>query len=358
MAICLKTRVAERKDNTMRIGVPRGLLYYKYFPLWEQFLKSLGAEVVDSGITTKDILRVGAEKAENESCLPVKVFYGHVDSIVDKVDALFVPRVVSLKKRTHTCPKLLGLPDLARLQARGKCEVIGPTIDFHKGFWSNYRAVYDIGKRFTRNPVRIISAGGKAWKKHLSYRKRLKMGFAPDAAMGKGYEEKLFDGGRMRIAVFGHHYNIFDSFITMSLLERLRKMDIDIVTTDMIPEKLSRKELKRLPKSIYWSYESELAGSLIACARNHMADGIIFIVSFPCGPDSLVHVLCDQERRDAGDMPMLTLIIDEHTGEAGLMTRVEAFVDMLKRKHNKDAAERIDKTSDAISAECILGAGS
>ncbi len=329
------------EKRSMRVGVPSGLLYYRYFPLWKSFLEYLGAEVEESGKTTRAILSAGVSKAENESCLPVKVFYGHALALKDRVDAIFVPRLVSLEKKTHTCPKLLGLPDLVRSAAEDMPMVISPTIDFHRSLWFNYRAVYSIGRIFTSNPFRIIWAGIHAWRRHREYQKKLAEGWEPLLAMGKEKGSPLCEGRKLRIGVIGHHYNIYDTFTTMSLLERLKGYGADIITVDMVPDAWKEEEVSRLPKRIYWNYERELVGALLACARRRLVDGIIFIISFACGPDSMIHILCEQEKRRLGNIPMLTLVIDEHTGEAGLITRIEAFVDMLNRKKKREDREKI-----------------
>ncbi len=199
--------IGERQDGRCRkprrIGVPSGLLYYKYFPLWKAFLEELGAEVVESGKTTRAILSAGVSKAENESCLPVKVFYGHALALRGRVDALFIPRLVSVEKRTHTCPKLLGLPDLVRAAAEDMPPIICPTIDFHHSFWQNYRSVYKVGRLFTADPLRIIRAGLKAWTRHLEYQKRLAEGWEPLAAMRGEAGGRLAEGRRLRIAGMG-----------------------------------------------------------------------------------------------------------------------------------------------------------
>jgi len=323
----------------MRVGIPGGLLYYRYGRLWNSFLRALGAEVVESGETTRSILTSGVSKAENESCLAVKVFYGHVLALKDEVDALFVPRLVSVKKGTHTCPKMLGLPDMARAAAGEGVPVISPTIDFQSGLWHNYKAVYSLGRIFSANPLRIISAGITAWREHRLYLERLTLGLDHKGALRGETDRFLCEGRELRIGVIGHHYNVYDTFTTMSLLERLGSMGVDVVTADMVPVKMRDEELKRLPKDIYWSYEQEVAGAILACTRRKLVDGIIFMISFPCGPDSIIRVLCEQENKAMGNMPMLTLIMDEHTGEGGFLTRIEAFVDMLRRRKNQ-AGER------------------
>jgi len=322
------------------------LLYFRYGRLWNSFLTALGAEVVESGETTRSILTSGVSKAENESCLPVKVFYGHVLALKDKVDALFVPRLVSVKKNTHTCPKMLGLPDMAKSAVGNKVGIIAPTIDFHFGLWTNYRAVYSTGRRFTHNPMKIISAGIEAWKEHKSYLEKLTMGMDRKRALEGESDQRLCEGRELRVGVIGHHYNVYDTFTTMSLLERLGSMGVDVMTADMVPETLRELELAKLPQEIYWSYEQEIAGAILACARYKLVDGIIFMISFPCGPDSIIRVLCEQEIRFMDTVPMMTLVMDEHTGEGGFLTRIEAFIDMLRRK--KDRAEEARRAVMAI----------
>jgi len=60
-------------------------------------------------------------------------------------------------------------------------------------------------------------------------------------------------------------------------------------------------------------------------------DGIIHITAFGCGPDSFLSRLMELES-DATGIPFMIIRIDEHTGENHLLTRIEAFVDMIKRK--------------------------
>ena len=64
--------------------------------------------------------------------------------------------------------------------------------------------------------------------------------------------------------------------------------------------------------------------------KDNNIDGIITLNAFGCGPDSL---MIERMMRKAKELakPMLSLTIDEHTGEAGFITRIEAFCDMLYR---------------------------
>ena len=79
----------------IRIGIPRALLYYQYFPAWKAFFEELGAEVVVSPPTTQAMLAGGSARVVADTCLPVKVFLGHVLSLVGECDWIFIPAVRS-----------------------------------------------------------------------------------------------------------------------------------------------------------------------------------------------------------------------------------------------------------------------
>ena len=72
---------------------------------------------------------------------------------------------------------------------------------------------------------------------------------------------------------------------------------------------------------------------------NKKIDGIIALSAFGCGPDSLMVDEIDYHAKIKG-IPMIHLTIDEHTGEAGFITRIEAFVDMLTRKNRKQLQDK------------------
>ncbi|MHB1413345.1 MAG: 2-hydroxyacyl-CoA dehydratase, partial [Thermoleophilia bacterium] len=75
----------------------------------------------------------------------------------------------------------------------------------------------------------------------------------------------------------------------------------------------------------------EIMGAINHWTEQKKVDGVIYVLAFACGPDSLVQVLIEHRARQH-KVPLMSLTIDEHSGEAGLVTRIEAFVDMLMRK--------------------------
>lgn len=315
----------------MKIGYPQALLYYKYFPLWENFFTSLGAEVVTSGHTTKKMLTRGAIEAESELCLPVKVFYGHLLELADKAEAIFVPRIVSVEKSSFTCPKFLGLPDMARTLEGALPPLIEPVIDWKKGTKKYVETILELGRRFTDSRTKILSAYMSGVRALHEHQRQIETGLTPLDILDR--KSPSAAGATLKIGVAGHPYNIYDKYISMNLIKRLREQGAQVLTSEMLPHKVIEKQASTLSKHLYWTYEREVVGTVFHWSRTESVDGIIYVVAFPCGADSLIQTLIEHEmRREGVRVPMMPLVIDEHSAEAGVLTRIEAFVDMLARK--------------------------
>jgi predicted nucleotide-binding protein (sugar kinase/HSP70/actin superfamily) len=78
-------------------------------------------------------------------------------------------------------------------------------------------------------------------------------------------------------------------------------------------------------------------------------NGVIFLISFACGPDRLISELIMRDMKVVG-LPFLEITMDEHSGEADMMTRIETFVEMVRRKKNKLGIDPKEK-SKIISAQ-------
>ncbi len=319
--------------STVKIGIPRGLIYYNYHPLWRAFFQALGAEVVVSPPTNRDILNRGVEKAESEFCLPVKLYYGHALFLKDLVDVLFIPRVISVEEKAYTCPKLLGLPDMIGAVDKALPPIWAPEIDLTKGRRHFYSSIFNLGKALSRSSLQIFIAYIGAVKEYWRFQYRLKHGVPRvNALEDAAYSSEKGNGSKpVTIGIVGHEYNIFDSYITMNLMNRLEKLGAKVVTSDSIPHKTILREASTLPKHLFWTYEKDIIGAAFHWLKEEQVDGIVYVLAFACGPDSLIQSLLEYESKRIGKIPLMSLVIDEHSGEAGMITRLEAFVDMLMR---------------------------
>lgn len=314
----------------MRIGIPQALFFYKYLPFWQTLLREMGFEVLVSPPTNKHVLKMGVEVAENELCLPVKVFYGHCLDLKDKVDALLIPRIVSIEKDAFTCPKFLGIPDMIRA-LDGIPTVFSPTINRKKGRFNTYLSVLELAKKLGVNKRKATLAFTKAKVVQRRYERSLLAGSLP---IYWGKQLRLSQEG-IPIGVVSHAYNVYDYYINLNLLERLSKMGAKVVIPEMVSHQEIEKEVGELPKGLFWTYEKEVFGTVKRWLRTHEVTGIIYILSFCCGPDSMIQVLIEEEARKS-EIPLMSIVIDEHSGEAGLVTRIEAFMDMIERKTKRD----------------------
>jgi len=328
----------------MRVGLPRALIFYQYFPMWKTFFEHLGAEVVVSGETNASILAAGAARVVADTCLPTKVFCGHVLSIVDRIDCVFAPSVRSLEPQVYNCSKFLGLPDLIRNVIPECPEVLDIEIDVNKGEKALRQQVLALGRRFTHDVRRIEAAMSAGADADQRYQRALQQGMMPPQALvALGFLPPTRESARnrtettteatsgLRVAVIGHPYNVYDSYINHGLLSRLQRMGVEVMTAEVAPAGALDQGTRSLVGKTYWTYEDEVVGA----AGHYLeadVDGIVCIVSFGCGPDSLMVDVIQRAAKRKRTKPLVLITIDEHTGEAGLVTRLEAFVDMLERR--------------------------
>lgn len=318
----------------MKIGIPKSLLFYNYYPLWKTFFESLGTEVITSSSTTKTILQEGLKLTVDEACLPIKVAFGHVASLRDKVDLIFVPRLVSVSPKEYICPKFLGLPDMVRHGVPGLPGIIDSNINQYRRERDMYRQFYEIGLHICRNPVKIATAYKKAVVEQKRFVSLLESGMLPEQAFRQhGDISKKYPSRSLPIvAVLGHPYNIYDSFINMNLFKRLQESGVHVVTPENVPETIVNKYAGTLSKRLFWTLGRRMVGSAFHFMDNPAISGIIHVASFACGPDSMTGELIERRIRRNVNIPFLNLTLDEHSSEAGIVTRMEAFLDMINMR--------------------------
>ncbi|MBE6043872.1 MAG: 2-hydroxyglutaryl-CoA dehydratase [Clostridium thermopalmarium] len=294
----------------MKVGIPKGLLYYKYYPFIHTFLEEIGAEIIVSEDTNKRILDKGVKYAVDEVCLPMKIFHGHVDNIKDKCDLIIVPRIMCIRDREYICPKFCGLPEMIKNSIPDM-----PDITELPLYINSEKSLHSWCKKLGLMICRNIYAVDTAYIKALAIQGNFKQGLNED-----GYDIKL--------ALLGHPYNVYDNFINMNLIEKLHKFGAGVITEEFVSEVEIDREVNKLFKRPFWSFARNSYGAAATLFSKKKVDGIIYISSFACGIDSVVIELI---KNRIGDFPFLVLKVDEQTGEAGFNTRIEAFIDMIER---------------------------
>ena len=312
----------------VKVGIPRGMYFYKYYPFIQTFLTELGAEVVPSPETTKEILDKGVLYSIDDACLPVKVYHGHAYNLRDKVDRMLVPRLTSVSKGEYICPKFGGLPEMIKYSVPDLPPLIDTEINLIKNQRELVKALYKMAFSLKfKNPVRINKGISAAMKANREFEAAVHKGNTPDYVIAAiphmSYKTKA------RIGLIGHPYLLYDNFVNMGLIKKLRERGIDIITPDMLDPHIINERCMELSKRMFWSSGKDLIGSALYIMDNSSIDGMLAITAFGCGVDSLAGEFIEKQARKYYKKPYMVLNIDEHTGDAGFNTRIEAFFDLL-----------------------------
>ena len=102
-------------------------------------------------------------------------------------------------------------------------------------------------------------------------------------------------------------------------------MNAVVIYADESDHSSSFKRSFEFSETLPWIINRELVGSILN--NLHRIDGIVLLSAFPCGPDSMFD---DAIMRKIKDVPILNLMIDSQSGEAGVQTRLESFIDILR----------------------------
>jgi predicted nucleotide-binding protein (sugar kinase/HSP70/actin superfamily) len=294
--------------------------------------------MVLSDKTTKKTLSAGSSLVVTETCLPVKIFVGQVLNLLDKgIDKIFVPSMQSNAPKIYNCSKIRGLPDLIRNVVKKDFEIIEPTLDKSAKNQGLYEFLQECVAPFGITDIDKIKKASKAgWKVYNNFNVMLKSGMSYEKALryaldGKLLIEKDETEYPISIALVSHYYNIYDERASMKVIEKLNKMGVKVYTASQLTDEQLLEGVANLGQKVYWANETEMIGCAGQYLKDNRIDGIVTITAFGCGPDSLM-IERITRRSKQFSKPLLNLTIDEHTGEAGFITRLEAFVDMLYRK--------------------------
>jgi predicted nucleotide-binding protein (sugar kinase/HSP70/actin superfamily) len=313
----------------VRVGIPRGLLYSRQGVAWETLCASIGAEVIVSPPTNRAILDAGCRLAVDETCLSVKSYLGHVAWLAERVDVVLVPRVVAARRRERECVKLWGIYDIVR-NALPDAHVMGYSVDasgLSEEPSTPLRGLYELALGLGAAPPQAMWAVARASIAEALATRRL-----------VAAQERLRHSARdkPRVLVVSHGYNLHDEVIGAPILRMLAQLGCEVVDSEAVPQRRARRLGKRLSPSLNWTNNLQLLGAIELWRRE--VDGIVFVVSFPCGPDSLVTELA---QRKISGVPMVVLIVDELTGEGGVKTRLESFVDIIEMQRMRLPQTRI-----------------
>ena len=299
--------VAE-KDSKLRIGVPRSILHYEFGEILVRFLTRLGVDVVLSPPTNQEIFQAGKRVVIDELCFPIKIFAGHVAYLTNQdVDKILVPVIVGHENnRMFPCHPRSRLVDIVR--ALGICGVdrlLAPAF------------------RFDQNGLTV--GGFRELAGLLGYTEdACDQAFEAISSCAPNEPRILVTShDRLTIGIVGRPYVVQDKWANNHVIQRLEAVGCQVVTED------DADPIGYAPEETGLHFA--LAARTVTLTRMwdhmHEIDGIVFLLPFNCGPDGDIARFLHRTI----ETPMLTLVLDELQSSAGLITRLEAFVDLLNR---------------------------
>ena len=306
----------------MKIGIPRALLTFEYPILFTDFFKKLDVDIILSDETNLKILNDGIKNSIDESCLASKIFMGHVINLIDKsksekIDYIFIPRIGHFGKKETVCVKFYALYDICKNIF--DFNFITLNIDYRNNE-NELKAFLNLGKKLGKTKLDSIKAYIKAKKSQKRY----------DTKRYIKQIEKITNNEKKNILIVSHPYIEYDKFLGKVITDYLIQNNINVCYSDINSSKIysienKKFKYKEISRSIYWRYNKELLNGIVE--YKNKVDGIIYMSVFPCGTDALTN---DIAIRKVNNIPTLNIVLDEQQANAGLITRLESFIDIIE----------------------------
>ncbi len=305
--------------NDKVIGVPKAFSVHSLWPFYAWFFHTLGIRAKLS----ESISSEGIAKQESNYCFPAEIAHGAIQDVIDhKVDYLFLPHFRDMPSleddpvHACVCPLTQGLPFFAR-HAFGLTDdhVLRPVVSFKHGWEASLPAFEDMALKlgFTKRDAK--QAYTVAMEKYQGF-------LTAYRALGQKVLQEMRDNPeRIYVALLGRPYNAFTRDANMGIPRKVVSQGVAVVPFDMIYD----PEDPSVP-NMYWYYgqQNMRAVHTVKAIPNLY---LTWVSNFSCAPDSFmlhyVRWLMEQK-------PYLVLEIDSHTADAGLDTRVEAFLDIVE----------------------------
>ena len=329
----------------IEIGIPRCLVFYELFPFFYKFLSSLGFKPVLSEPTNRKIIESGSEVSVADTCLPVKVALGHIRQLIKNgINQLFLPSIISMSPndenftRCFVCPYVQTIPYIARAVFSNDIKVYSPSIYFDRGRSGIEGALIEFGRQFNKSAKQVINAIQKATEYQNEIQQKIdKIG-----------QKALNDISENALVICSRPYNGYDLGLNLDLPKKIRDLGIQAIPLDFIPH--DYKALHEDFYNMYWHYGQRILGAAESINKNKDLFAV-YLSNFACGPDSFLTRFFKEK---LGQKPYLLIELDEHSGDAGFITRCEAFYDSIKGAREISAARKIKIESEVRKDRTIF----
>ena len=314
------------KKRRGRIGINRSFLVNTFYPLYSTFFTELGFEPVLPNSTSKE----GIDQRNAAFCFPGELSHGFFYSLIsmeNPPDFIFLPHFKAVHvpngdSSSQVCPFVQGetyylqvtfSEKLEKLKRKG-IKVLSPLINLTKGLENAGAPLIETAKKMGISRKEADKAFKKALQKQMKCIDEMK-------EIGKKVLEELeSDPEKTGVVIFGRPYNGFVKEAHMGIPNKLASRGALVIPFDFLP--FDNEKAKR---HMYWGMGQAILKAGKVVKRHPQLFGV-YITNFSCGPDSFI---VGYFRNFMGRKPSLTLELDSHTADAGLETRIEAFLDIV-----------------------------
>jgi predicted CoA-substrate-specific enzyme activase len=313
------------------VGIPISLLTNTFYPFYANFFTRLGVQVVPSTMPNP----CGMEATGAAFCFPVALSHGFLKNVLDQsVDYVFIPHVKSLELETShetncTCPFVQAEPYYLKAA-------------FHDGLHPKLVTQvleFDNPRKLLKAFIGIAHQIGFPRKKAVEAFTTAREIFADMRAEMLQYGRQFLQNlqpDECAMVLFGRPYNAFSKFGNMGIPHKFASRGYKVLPHDFLPlEELGGSTIDKM----FWASGQGIMQAAEFVRRTDNLFGV-FITNFSCGPDSFI---TGYFRDVMGQKPSLTLELDAHTADAGIDTRIEAFLDVIKGYRELDLVHTPDK---------------
>lgn len=327
LAMLLGDYVEQPANGKITIGIPRALMvFYQQFPFWRSFFEQLGFRVVISDPSDQQIVTRSIDLMVAETCLPVELMHGYVDNLLGKkVDYVFQPFIVNAKgvkdnpTNNCNCPWIQSYPFMVRSAFSDtgiREKFLTPTLHFRYFERALKKELPQFMKEKFGIPV-------SKTKKVIDRADEIQIAFE-ESVKERGREVLAnLPKDKKALVILGRPYNTTDPLLNLRLVEKLINLNTLPIPVDFLP--LLEENIFEEYRMMYWPNGQKImsASRIVKRSDNMYA---VYMGNFRCGPDSfLTHFVRDEMK----GKPYLHIEVDEHSADAGLITRCEAFLDSL-----------------------------
>ena len=296
------------------IGIPLGLSMHEHLPFWKTFFQALGFNPVVSGPTTREIADLGAQKMPVETCMPIKILYGHAVHLLNQgIERIFVPHTSKLKPDGENtpcflCPYTQAIGYIIRAKACPQTLILEYPQDPADKGW-----IYVTAKNLDIKRQEVASAVLKAHHAQMEFKQRCR-------EYGKQTLAELASPEKNAVVLIGRPYTLSDRYTTMDLARQLERLGVVPIPMDFLD--LESEQIPPFFEDLHWYLGRQALKAADFVRKNeHLA--CIFLTNFGCGPDAFIAQYIESLLQHT---PHLILEFDEHRADTGMLTRIEAFI--------------------------------